>query len=215
MDIIMFTRAMSTKIKVLIKPKAQPTTDWRANLINEDLKTQTTFKTDIMTRETLKDAHIHCLDPDLRGQQYGLLLETYIINKFGFTKNRSQDCTGDACKDGKNYEIKVSMGGRKHNMFHFNQIRPTHNIDYYILTAYHLNEKNREQQGELFIFRVPGLNLKHLIVTHGSLSHGTMKEYGKITLENLNQEYSLRPKMNDKCWMDLLSYRIQEEDLKL
>jgi hypothetical protein len=38
----------------------------------------------------------------------------------------------------KNSEVKVSLGGATHSKFNFVQIRPSHDCDTYILTAYHL-----------------------------------------------------------------------------
>lgn len=45
--------------------------------------------------------------------------------------------------------------------------------------------------------------------------HGTVQKLGKITeieLSNIanDKEYAIRPKYGDKCWNELLSFRVDE-----
>jgi hypothetical protein len=87
-----------------------------------------------------------------------------------------------------------------------------HNCEY-ILTAYYLDYTNLENLGELFIFKLNKQNLIPLIIKYGGYAHGTIGELGKITIEELNdktnqKEYSLRQKYGDKCWNELLNFRI-------
>ena len=47
------------------------------------------------------------------------------------------------------------------------------------------------------------------------IAHGTIGKLGEITIEDLNdttnqKEYALRPKYGDKCWIELLKFRIDE-----
>ena len=93
---------------------------------------------------TLKDANVYCVLNSVSAQQYGPLLERYIRTKFNYAKNNSKNCTGDCSKDGKNSEIKVSLGGATHTKFNFVQIRPSHDCEMYILVAYHLSSENVE-----------------------------------------------------------------------
>lgn len=126
---------------------------------------------EVMKEDTLKDAHIYCIIYNISAQQYGPLLEKYIRTKFNYTKNKAQDCTGDCHKNGKNSEIKVSLGGASHTKFNFVQIRPSHDCSTYILTAYYLSNENVETEGELYIFRVPSNAMKSLIVSYGTYAH--------------------------------------------
>jgi len=85
----------------------------------------------------------------------------------------------------------------------------------YIFTAYHIDYTNLINLGELYIFKLNKENIKTLIVKYGSYAHGTKKIHGKITMEDLNnsnnfKEYALRPKYRDKCWIELLNFRIDE-----
>jgi hypothetical protein len=173
---------------------------------------------EIMKLTTLKDAHIYCVLYDVSAQQYGPLLESFIRTKFKFEKNKAEDCTGDCSKDGRNSEVKVSLGGATHTKFNFVQIRPSHDCESYILTAYHLSEENVDSEGELYIFNIPKKDIKTIILSYGGYAHGTIKEHGAITVESLNdekstKEYALRPKINDNCWKALLPFRILEKDL--
>lgn len=172
----------------------------------------------VMQLSSLKDAHVYCVMYGLSAQQYGPLLEKYIMLKFGYIKNKAEHCTGDCSKNGKNSEIKVLLGGANHTKFNFVQIRPSHDCDEYILTAYHLSSENVETEGELYIFKVPKEEIKKIIVSYGGYAHGTIKEHKNITIDSMNdtksiKEYALRPSINDECWKALLEYRIPESRL--
>jgi hypothetical protein len=172
----------------------------------------------VMKLATLKEAHVYCVIYNVSSQQYGPLLEKFIRNKFNYIKNKAEDCTGDCFKDGKNSEVKVSLGGARHKKFNFVQIRPAHDCDCYILTAYHLSHENIESEGELYIFKVPKTDIKNIVISYGGYAHGTIKEHGIITAESLNdenkiKEYALRPAINDNCWKALMKFRISETSL--
>jgi hypothetical protein len=172
----------------------------------------------IMKLNTLKEANVYCVINSLSAQQYGPILEKYIRTKFNYIKNKAASCTGDCSKDGKNSEVKVSLGGASHTKFNFVQIRPSHDCDIYILTAYNLSIENVETEGELYIFKVPKLDIKQIVANYGGYAHGTIKEHGKITINSLNDEknineYAIRPTINDECWKMLMLYRINETEL--
>lgn len=172
----------------------------------------------IMKLNTLKEAHVYCIINGISSQQYGPLLEKFIQIKFNYNKNKAEDCIGDCSKDGKNAEVKVSFGGKTHTKFNYVQIRPSHDCDTYILTAYHLSFENVEMEGELYIFKVPKEEIKKLIISYGGYAHGTIKEHGQITVESMNdkttiKEYAIRPVINDNCWKMLIRFRIHECDI--
>lgn len=171
----------------------------------------------LMSLNTLKEAHIYCILHGLTAQQYGPLLERFILTKFNYAKNNAKDCIGDCSKNGNNTEVKVSLGGSTHTKFNFVQIRPSHGCDTYILTAYHLTPDNVESEGELYVFKVSKEEIKKIIVAHGIYVHGTIKEQGVITYTSLNEkgnkEYALRPSFNDVCWKALMLYRVSEESI--
>jgi hypothetical protein len=172
----------------------------------------------VMKLDTLKEAHMYCVIHGISAQQFGPLLERFIRTKFNYVKNKAEDCTGDCSKDGKNSEVKVSLGGATHTKFNFVQIRPSHDCDTYILTAYHLSSDNVDSEGELYIFKVPKTDIKNIVVSYGGYAHGTIKEHGKITIDSLNdeksiKEYALRPIINDDCWKALLRFKVPESEL--
>lgn len=172
----------------------------------------------VMKLGTLKEAHTYCVINSVSAQQYGPLLERFIRIKFNYIKNKAEECTGDCSKDGKNSEVKVSLGGATHTRFNFVQIRPSHDCETYILTAYNLSSENVESEGELYIFKVPKEEIKKIVVSFGGYAHGTIKEHGKITNESLNdeksiKEYALRPTINDACWKALMPFKVPESDL--
>jgi hypothetical protein len=172
----------------------------------------------IMNLATLKEANTYCIICGLSAQQYGPLLEKFIRTKFNYSKNNAKDCTGDCSKEGKNSEVKVSLGGATHKKFNFVQIRPSHDCETYILTAYHLSPENVKTEGELYIFKVPKSDIKNLVVSYGGYAHGTINEHGIITKDSINdelsiKEYAIRPTINDECWNALLEFRVSESDL--
>lgn len=172
----------------------------------------------VMKLDTLKEAHAYCVIHGVSAQQFGPLLERFIRTKFNYIKNKAEDCTGDCSKDGKNSEVKVSLGGATHTKFNFVQIRPSHDCDTYILTAYHLSPENVETEGELYIFKVPKSDIKNIVMSYGGYAHGTIKEHGAITVDSLNdensiKEYAVRPVINDDCWKALMAFRVTESEL--
>lgn len=172
----------------------------------------------ILNEPGLKDAHIYCLLHKIPSQAYGVLLENYIITRFNFTRNNASHCTGDCSKHDCNIEIKSSLGGQKRNKFNFVQIRLNPQITFFIFTAFYLCPENVNQEGELFIFKIPLQQMKQLVLNYGGYAHGTIKEHGKIVSESLEdaenkREYAIRPVFNDKCWKALMLFRIQESEL--
>lgn len=168
----------------------------------------------IMRLPTLKDAHIYCKYNNLSGQFTGPVLEKYIKIKYNMTKNSASLCNGDLQCNDINIEIKASNGGKENNKFNYVQLRMNHTCQY-ILTAYYIDDTNLDNLGELFIFRIDKENIKQLIIKYGGYAHGTIGELGTITMEDLNdinnsKEYALRPKYGDKCWNELLSFRVDE-----
>jgi hypothetical protein len=172
---------------------------------------------EIMKLSTLKDAHIYCKCNNLSGQFAGPILEKYIKIKYNFTKNNASSRNGDLNREQYNIEVKTSNGGKKNDKFNFVQIRINHHCEY-ILTAFYISYTNLEKLGNLYIFRLNKENMKFILANHGQYAHGTTREFGKITIEDLedecnSKEYAIRPKYGDKCWLELLDYRIEESDI--
>ena len=168
----------------------------------------------ILNLPTLKDAHMYCKYNNLSGQFTGPVLEKYIKLKYKMIKNNASSCNGDLQNNDTNIEIKASNGGKDNNKFNYVQLRMNHNCEY-ILTAYYICYENLDNLGELYIFRLNKENIKHLIVKYGGYAHGTIGELGTINMDDLNdaenqKEYAIRPKYGDKCWNELLQFRIQE-----
>ena len=210
-------RSITAKLKKLqIKSLPQMDKPERVKRLKEHLAlTKINHEEQILKQPSLKDAHTYCVIYGVSAQQFGPLLEKYILHTFNFTKNKAEHCIGDCCKDGVNTEIKVSLGGSTHTKFNYVQIRPSHDCDNYLLTAYHLTPENVESEGELYIFRVPKKDMLVLLSSYGGYAHGTNKEHGKISATSFDhtKEYALRPAYNDKCWQALLPFRISEAAL--
>ncbi len=172
----------------------------------------------IMKETTLKNAHLCCVINSVSAQQYEPLLEKYIRINNKFVKNAASKCNGDCSKDDKNAEVKASLGGAKHNKFNWVQLRVSHDVHYYILTAYHLTSKNVETGGELYVFSVPKEDMLHLITNYGGYAHGTNTEHGSITIsvlkdEKNKKEYAMRPSFGGKCWLDMMKFRVSGDEL--
>ncbi len=168
----------------------------------------------IMNLPTLKEAHAYCKYNNMSGQFTGPVLEKYIEKKYEMTKNNASECTGDLKCNNVNIEIKASNGGKENNKFNYVQLRMNHDC-VYIFTAYYINYNNLDNLGDLFIFKLKKEDIKPLIVKYGGYAHGTIGELGPISIEDLNdtqnqKEYALRPKYDDKCWKELLQFRLDE-----
>jgi len=168
----------------------------------------------IMKLSSLKDAHVYCKYNNLSGQFTGPVLEKYIKFKYNMTKNKASLCNGDLQYNKINIEIKASNGGKENNKFNFVQLRINHKCEY-ILTSYYIDYDNIKNLGELFIFKLNKEDIKNIIFKYGGYAHGTIEKHGKIIMEDLNdvnnqKEYAIRPKYGDKCWNELLQYRINQ-----
>ncbi len=137
-----------------------------------------------------------------------------IIKKDLLIESAIDKISGDGRKNGINYEIKCSVHA-KQSKLNFVQIRPDHNIDYYILCYYNMYI---DEIGKGYIFKVPSDNMYELIVKYGGYAHGTTTKLGKITNENLKGrscEYALRcnPNLNTRknkhIWNELLKYKVE------
>lgn len=126
--------------------------------------------------------------------------------------NALNSTSGDGHKNGVNYEIKTSIHAEK-SKINFVQIRPDHDIHYYILIAYNMYEN--DTIGNAHIFKIPSHIVHDLIVRFGGYAHGTCKKLGKITSDNIkgrNCEYALRCNPNaKKCelWNEFMKYEVE------
>ena len=86
--------------------------------------------------------------------------ETVINKDLGILKKKKEENkSGDGSKNGKNYEIKVSLWGKWDNNStgdSFLQIRPSHNIDYYILIGF-------EDLNSVYCIKIPAKELYGLV----------------------------------------------------
>ena len=85
----------------------------------------------------------------------------------------------------------------------------------YIFTAYYISVDNIDTEGELFIFKMNKEDVKKIIVAFGGYAHGTKHKLGEITATELDnpendKEYAIRPKYGDKCWNELLHFRVED-----
>lgn len=141
----------------------------------------------------------------LSSNQWGPLLESHVKKLFSL-KKPIDHVSGDGCSsNGKNIEIKISLGDSK-GRFNFVQIRPDHNIDYYIFMCYNLSD---DELGKIYWFLCPSNKLYKLLPKYGGYAHGTIQKFGKIEMANLfghNYEYAIRPNPinNTRLWDKLI-----------
>ena len=130
--------------------------------------------------------------------------------------NALNSTSGDGHKNGINYEIKVSIYSRN-SKINIVQIRPNHNINFYIIVTYNMYEN--QTTGNVHIFKIPSSKICELIISFGGYAHGTIKKLGKIE-DNIkdqdsNCEYALRCNPNAKkgksveLWNELKKYEVK------
>ena len=155
----------------------------------------------------------------LSSMQWGPLLEKYIKDRFKIGKPLNST-SGDGCSPRKkNIEIKVSLGTSQ-GTFNFVQIRPDHNIHYYLFLAY---DVYFGKEGKIYWFLCNAQALYKLIPQFGGYAHGTVAKFGKITLRNMkgrNMEYALRPSPSSrhgsnpyKLWQIMIKKFIVSENV--
>ena len=135
----------------------------------------------------------------------GPLLETYIKNLFSLKKPINRISGDGRSLNDKNIEIKVSLGDLK-GRFNFVQIRPDHDIDYYIFMCYNVHD---DELGKIYWFLCPSKQLYELLPRYGCYAHGTIQKLGKIVMTNIyghNYEYAIRPNPvnNTSLWNKLI-----------
>ena len=129
--------------------------------------------------------------------------------------NPLNSTSGDGHKNGINYEIKASVHANK-SKTNFVQIRPDHDIHFYIFIAYNMYEN--DTIGKAHIFKIPSHIVYDFIVRFGGYAHGTCAKLGKITSDNIkgrNCEYALRCDPNSKkgktfeLWNQFMKYEVE------
>lgn len=157
----------------------------------------------------------------LSSMQWGPLLEKFIREMFKIGKPKNST-SGDGCSPKKkNIEIKVSLGTSQ-GTFNFVQIRPDHNIHYYLFLAY---DVYFGKEGKIYWFLCKAQDLYKLIPQYGGYAHGTVAKFGKITFRNMkgrNMEYALRPSPSSrqgsnphKLWQTMIKkFNVSETTIK-
>lgn len=153
----------------------------------------------------------------LPGQSYGTLLEAFLKRKFDIG-TKQNETSGDGTSKRGNIEIKVSLG-QKGDKWCMQQIRPHHNVGFYLVMLYSL------QDDEVTYLLIPHRDVLELVLKHcTSYAHGTKELNGtQISKELINRtthEYGLffnkfakkgtKPR---QIWDDLSNYVMSEEEL--
>lgn len=120
----------------------------------------------------------------LNPQSYGARIEKRIQQILGFGKNKAKDNCGDLLSNsGKNVEVKVSILSPVNNALNLVQIRPFHNIDYYLCVAYDCRDM---KSFKTYIFLLSHDEMKQECKS-ASAAHGT----ATVNEENSNVELRL------------------------
>lgn len=116
----------------------------------------------------------------LSSTQYSLLIENE-IKKLLNLENKKNNISGDACFKNKNIEIKISFGDIQ-NKFHFVQLRPHYNINYYIFMIYDIK---KDKYGKISWFLINSTELYLLLPLIGNYAHDQLKNLVKLHMKIL------------------------------
>lgn len=147
----------------------------------------------------------------LASPSHGTAVENWLIEYYDSKRILSSEKKGDLKFHNQyNVEVKssISKDGKK---FNYVQLRPTHQIDFYLMPSYDMLNDN------LFIFFVHQSEMKKMILKYGSYAHGTKEEKGLISenIDNQDVEFAIRPKIQKgKQWSELIHYQVELDDLK-
>lgn len=156
----------------------------------------------------------------LSSNQWSVMLEEHIRYRFNIAKKKDNVSGDGNTSNNFNVEIKVSLG-TDNGQVHFVQIRPDHNVDYYILLVYNVHEGTI---GRLHWLLCNAKELYSLLPEYGGYAHGTVERLGKISFDNIqgrNCEYALRPNLLAKShtkqrrlWDKMIEmFEVSEEEL--
>lgn len=149
----------------------------------------------------------------MSSQKWSGLLERKVKNLFNL--QTTNILNGDAMgMNDKTVEIKISLGSG--NTFNFVQIRPDHNVDYFLFLSYDVMYGNL---GKCYWMCIPKEHIIVLLQKYGSYAHGSKKVHGPITdvsIKHNKYEYALRPSIysNGKSrllWNEMMQYIVDEE----
>lgn len=160
------------------------------DLVNE-MRAPNTHKDECIQEQDILKKSILC-KKYLSPPEWGPIMEKHLKTKFGVKKAASSTEGDGFTINGKRVEIKVSLGSTK-GQFSFVQIRPDHKLDYYLFMCYNLYEG---ELGKVYFFLCKPEDIYSLLPQYGGYAHGTVKELGIISADNLkgrNTEYCLRP----------------------
>lgn len=153
-------------------------------------------------------------------QIWSIIIEKYIKNRFNLVtplEHNNGDCIS---KHGISVEIKASLQDFKDGSFHFNQIRLSDKVDYFLFIIYNCFTG---RLGEAKYLLIPRIAIRQLILWYPVYSHGSIKKNGvikeKIIDTNRSLEFSLRA--NPICkgkkfelYKSILKYEYTEERLR-
>lgn len=175
------------------------------------------IKSRLRSKSSLHDQCVFCRN---YAAPQSTIMEQIIKEKLKID-HQQDELSGDGGKNGYNYEIKVSLHDKKSKL-HFVQIRPHHKIDYYILVGLNIYYGDH---GKSYILKVPASNIYDLLPKYGGYAHGTVKENGIISKDNIEKnikkecEYALRPDPNGKTntkpyklWVELSKFSVEYDD---
>jgi hypothetical protein len=132
----------------------------------------------------------------LSSSEWDMILESRIKRDFNISKSADPTSGDGVSQGGLNIEIKVSLGGncRNSGQTNFVQLRPDHDIDYYLFLVY--DQDDGSEFGSVKWFLCPSSELYDLLPEFGGYAHGSIDEYDKIKENNIrgkNREFCLRP----------------------
>ena len=133
----------------------------------------------------------------MSSQSWGSKIEKYIMKKFNIKKKKDNVSGDGVSQKNLNIEIKVSLGD-ENGGFNFVQIRPNHNIDFYLFLCYVVSDN---ESSYIQWFLCDAKELYKIIAKYGSYAHGTVKKNGKIKYPDMCKttfEYCLRPNPKNK-----------------
>lgn len=156
-----------------------------------------------------REACVHCR-AYLRPQSFGQTLEMFIKRKFKL-QDKVNETSGDAASAIGNIEIKVSLGD-KDGGWCMQQIRPHHNVDFYLGMFYSLNEDR------VYFILIPHNEINKLVMEFGGFAHGTKNKKGKMVIDS-EDEFGLffnKYKENTRSfrlWEKIKQFELSEEEL--
>lgn len=176
----------------------------KLNKIIKEINKNKKFGFDLNLKEFIKSMSL------INPQSYGKRIENRIIKDLNGDAVLAKEDKGDMLKNGKYYEIKISLLTQTNSDLNLVQIRTWQNLDYYLCIAFDL--RNIKNFNVIPFLLTKNDMIKEMKNVNATSAHGTKKAIEEN--KNIELRYSLKIDSNNQVFQRWKKkYYIEYSDL--